>query len=165
MGYIDKNLTDGETVLYETRLHWIVMVRSIVMACLLVAVAGFLFFYAQTNASLDANSLHLLEAAGGVCLVAALVVVLIGAARRNATEMAVTNHRVVIKLGLFGRRTIEMMLSKVESIEVKESTSGRVLGYGTIVVIGSGGTLEPFQQMAHPLQFRSAVQQQIEELP
>jgi uncharacterized membrane protein YdbT with pleckstrin-like domain len=79
--------------------------------------------------------------------------------------MAVTNHRVVIKLGLFGRRTIEMMLSKVESIEVKESTSGRVFGYGTIVVIGSGGTLEPFQKMAHPLQFRSAVQQQIEKLP
>jgi hypothetical protein len=79
LGYIDKNLTDGETVLYETRLHWIVMVRSIVVACVLVAVAAFLFFYAQTNASLDANSLHLLEAAGGICLIAAVVVILIGA--------------------------------------------------------------------------------------
>jgi len=165
MGYIDKNLTDGETVLYETRLHWIVMVRAIVVACVLVAVAGFLFFYAQTNASLDVNTLHLLEAAGAIALVAAIIVVLVGAARRNATEMAVTNHRVVIKLGLVGRRTIEMILNKVESIEVKESTLGRVLGYGTIVVIGSGGTLEPFQRVAHPLQFRSAVQQQIEKLP
>jgi uncharacterized membrane protein YdbT with pleckstrin-like domain len=165
MGYIDKNLTDGETVLYETRLHWIVMVRSIVTACILVAVGGFIFYYAQTNASLDAGTLHLLEAAGGVCVIAAVVLILIGAARRNATEMAVTNHRVIIKLGLFGRRTIEMMLNKVESIEVKESTSGRMLGYGTIVVIGSGGTLEPFQRVAHPLQFRSAVQQQIGKLP
>ena len=165
MGYIDKNLTPGENVLYETRLHWIVMVRSIVMACVLVAVGGFLFYYAQTNASLDANTLHLLEAAGGICLIAAVAVIVIGAARRNATEMAVTNHRVVIKLGLFARRTIEMMLNKVESIEVKESTAGRMLGYGTIVVIGSGGTLEPFPRVAHPLQFRSAVQQQIEKLP
>jgi uncharacterized membrane protein YdbT with pleckstrin-like domain len=79
--------------------------------------------------------------------------------------MAVTNHRVVIKLGLIGRRTIEMILNKVESIEVKESTLGRMLGYGTILVIGSGGTLEPFQRVAHPIQFRSAVQQQIEKLP
>jgi len=47
MGYIDKNLTAGETVLYETRLHWIVMVRSIVVACVLVVAAGFVFYYAQ----------------------------------------------------------------------------------------------------------------------
>jgi hypothetical protein len=165
MGYIDRNLTDGEAVIYKTRLHWIVMVRSIVLACVIVVVAGFLFYYAQTHASLDANTLHLLDAAGAVCLIAAVLTVLIGALRRNATEMAVTNHRVVIKLGLVGRRTIEMILNKVESIEVKESTLGRVLGYGTIVVIGSGGTLEPFQRVAHPLQFRSAVQRQIEKLP
>jgi hypothetical protein len=165
MGYIDKNLTAGETVLYETRLHWIVMVRSIVVACVLVVAAGFVFYYAQTNASLDANTLHLLEGAGGLFLMAAIIQFVLGAVRRNATEMAVTNHRVVIKLGLVGRRTIEMILNKVESIEVKESTLGRMLGYGTIVVIGTGGTLEPFQRVAHPLQFRSAVQQQIEKLP
>jgi uncharacterized membrane protein YdbT with pleckstrin-like domain len=165
MGYIDKNLNAGETVLYETRLHWIVMVRSILLACVLVVLAGFVFYYPQTNASLDANTLHLLQGAGALFLVAALIVILIGTARRNATEMAVTNHRVVIKLGLIGRRTIEMILNKVESIEVKESTLGRMLGYGTILVIGSGGTLEPFQRVAHPIQFRSAVQQQIEKLP
>jgi uncharacterized membrane protein YdbT with pleckstrin-like domain len=164
MGYIDSNLTAGETVIYETRLHWIVMVRSLMLACVLIAVGGFLFYAAETNGSLDPKTPQLLEVAGGVCLIAALVVVVIGAVRRNATEMAVTNHRVVIKLGLVGRRTIEMILNKVESIEVKESSLGRVLGYGTIIVIGSGGTLEPFQRMAHPLQFRSAVQQQIEKL-
>jgi hypothetical protein len=165
MGYIDRNLTDGETVIYETRLHWIVMVRPIVLACVLVVIAGFVFYYPQINASLDAKTLHLLEGAGGLFLIAALISVIIGALRRNATEMAVTNHRVVIKLGIVGRRTIEMILNKVESIEVKESALGRMLGYGTIIVIGTGGTLEPFQRVAHPLQFRSAVQQQIEKLP
>ncbi len=164
MSYIDHNLTAGETVVYNTRLHWVVMLRSIVTACVLVALAAFLFYYAQTNGSLDSNTLHLLDGAGAVCLVAALVAVFVGAARRNATEMAVTNHRVVIKVGLVGRRTVEMMLSKVESIEVKESVFGRMLGYGTIVVIGTGGTPEPFPRVAHPLQFRSAVQQQIEKL-
>jgi uncharacterized membrane protein YdbT with pleckstrin-like domain len=86
----------------------------------------------------------------------------VGLARRNATEMAVTNHRVVVKTGLAGRRTIEMLLNKVESIEVNETALGRTLGYGTIVIIGTGGTPEPFHKMAHPLEFRSQVQQQIE---
>ena len=57
-----------------------------------------------------------------------------------------------------------MLLNKVESIEVSEPAFGRMLGYGTIVVIGTGGTPEPFQKVAHPLEFRSQVQQQIEKL-
>jgi uncharacterized membrane protein YdbT with pleckstrin-like domain len=79
--------------------------------------------------------------------------------------MAVTTRRVVIKSGLASRKTIEMLLNKVESIEVSETTFGRMLGYGTITVIGSGGTLEPFREMAHPLAFRSQVQQQIQKPP
>jgi uncharacterized membrane protein YdbT with pleckstrin-like domain len=78
--------------------------------------------------------------------------------------MAVTSRRVVIKTGLTSRKTIEMLLNKVESIEVNETTFGRILGYGAIVVIGTGGTTEPFQKIAHPLEFRSQVQQQIEKL-
>jgi uncharacterized membrane protein YdbT with pleckstrin-like domain len=93
-----------------------------------------------------------------------MVVILMGMVRRNATEMAVTNRRVVIKKGLTSRKTVEMLLNKVESIEVIETTFGRMLGYGAIVVIGTGGTTEPFHKVAHPLEFRSQVQRQIEKL-
>jgi len=97
-------------------------------------------------------------------LVCGVVAIVTGMVRRNATEMAVTNRRVVIKTGLVSRKTIEMLLNKVESIEVNETAFGRMLGYGTIVVIGTGGTPEPFHKVAHPLKFRSEVQQQIEKL-
>jgi uncharacterized membrane protein YdbT with pleckstrin-like domain len=106
-----------------------------------------------------------MEGGAAILLISGLVVILAGLVRRNATEMAVTNRRVVIKTGLASRKTIEMLLNKVESIEVSETTVGRMLGYGTIVVIGTGGTPEPFHKVAHPLQFRSQVQQQIEKLP
>ncbi|MGC1258658.1 MAG: PH domain-containing protein, partial [Candidatus Acidiferrales bacterium] len=112
----------------------------------------------------EPTDLHLIEAGGVALLVCGLVVILIGVTRRNATEMAVTNHRVVIKRGLLSRKTIEMLLNKVESIEISETAVGRMLGYGTIVIIGTGGTSEPFHNMAHPLEFRSQVQQQIEQL-
>ncbi len=68
------------------------------------------------------------------------------------------------KTGLASRKTIEMLLNKVESIEVSETTAGRILGYGTVVVIGTGGTSEPFHKVAHPLEFRNRVQHQIEKL-
>src|SRR4029077_14793819 len=102
---------------------------------------------------------------GMALLVCGAVAILMGMVRRNATEMAATNRRAVIKKGLASRKTIAMLLNKVESIEVRETAYGRMRGYGTIVVIGTGGTPEPFHKVAHPLQFRSHVQQQIEKLP
>ena len=105
-----------------------------------------------------------MEGGAVVLFITGIIVILVGTVRRNATEMAVTNRRVVIKTGLASRKTIEMMLNKVESIEVSETAFGRMLGYGTIAVIGTGGTLEPFHNIARPLEFRSQVQQQVEKL-
>jgi hypothetical protein len=164
MSYVTSNMVPGETLVYETRLHWIVMLGHLIVGCLLLGIPGALLItYALSHASMDSTDLHVMEAGGAALLAAGLIVILIGVTRRNATEMAVTNHRVVIKKGLLSRKTIEMLLNKVESIEISETAVGRMLGYGTIVIIGTGGTSEPFHKMAHPLEFRSHVQHQIEQ--
>jgi uncharacterized membrane protein YdbT with pleckstrin-like domain len=90
--------------------------------------------------------------------VAAIVVIGIAWLRRRSSEFAVTNKRVIIKLGVLTTRSIELLLSKVEGIAVEQSFSGRILGYGGIVVTGSGGTKEPFEGIQSPLDFRQAVQ-------
>lgn len=164
MRYVDRNLSPGETVIYETRLHWIVMLRAILQATVTVLLAFGVLYYALTTSGIPDDQLHLMEGGAAVLFVVAVILLMAGATRRNATEIAVTNHRVIIKVGLVGRRTIEMLLSKIESIEVQETALGRMLGYGSIVVIGTGGTPEPFHRVAHPLEFRSMVQQQIERL-
>jgi len=162
MRYIDRNLTAGETVVYETRLHWIVMLRSIIQAVIAVLLAGGILYYAVSSTAAPDDQMHLMEGGAAVLVVIAVILLVAGATRRNATEMAVTNHRVIVKVGLVGRRTVELLLSKIESIEVQETGLGRMLGYGTIVLVGTGGTPEPFNRVAHPLEFRSKVQQQIE---
>jgi uncharacterized membrane protein YdbT with pleckstrin-like domain len=81
---------------------------------------------------------------------------------RNATEMAVTHKRVVVKVGLLRKRTIELFLSKVESVAVEQGLLGRMLGYGSIVVRDTGGTAEPFRNVRSRLEFRREVQQQSE---
>ena len=164
MSYIDATLVPGEEVVYQTRLHWVVMLGHILFSLVLVIAGAGLFVYLRMQTGLDMNLVRILIGFAALLAIVGVAAFIIGMARRNATEMAVTTRRVVIKTGLAARKTIEMLLNKVESIEVSETTGGRMLGYGTIVIIGTGGTSEPFHKIAHPLQFRSQVQLQIEKL-
>lgn len=74
-------------------------------------------------------------------------------------EFAITNKRVIIKTGLISRKTFEMNHSKIESVNVDQGILGRILDYGTIRIIGSGGTRESFPQISHPLVFRKKFQE------
>lgn len=164
MSYVKRHLIPGEELIYETRLHWVVMLGHLLLACLLGAGGIALLYYAFTQGDAGGSLLPAMRYAGWGLLVLALIVVIMGMVRRNATEMAVTNRRVVIKVGLMARKTIEMLLGKVETVEVTEPLMGRMLGYGSILIIGTGGTSEPFHKLARPEEFRSRVQQQIEKL-
>ena len=77
--------------------------------------------------------------------------------RRWTTELAVTNRRVIYKRGFISRHTIEMNMDKVESVDVDQTILGRMMGYGNIVVRGTGSGLEPMRDIADPLTFRNHV--------
>ena len=79
--------------------------------------------------------------------------------RMLTSEFAITNKRIIIKVGLISRRTLEMNLNKIESVNVDQGILGRILGYGTIVVIGTGGTREPFPAISNPIEFRKRFQE------
>lgn len=150
MSYVTKNLIAGETLVYATGVHWSVLFWPVVIAILFAA--GAITCLLQK----DPNFLY----AGAALLVVALVIIVVATVRRNATEIAVTNRRVIIKTGLTNRRSLEIMLPKVESIGITESFMGRMLGYGTVIIHGTGGTPEPFDKIARPNQFRMHVQEQ-----
>jgi Bacterial PH domain len=164
MRYIEASLIPGETVVYQTRLHWIVMLRHLLLGALLLAGSGALLSYLLNQPRSENAGEHLAEGGAVALLVGGIAAIVAGVVRRSATEMAVTTRRVVVKQGLVGRKTIELLLNKIETIEVREPMLGRMFGYGSITVVGTGGTSEPFHKIAHPLQFRSEVQQQLERL-
>ena len=78
---------------------------------------------------------------------------------RWTSEFAITNKRVIIKIGWISRKTVELNLSKIESVNVDQSFWGRILGYGDIRLIGTGGTREVFVKLANPLEFRRKFQE------
>ncbi|HXW61766.1 MAG TPA: PH domain-containing protein [Candidatus Acidoferrales bacterium] len=153
MSYVKKNLVAGESLVYETGVHWSVLCGPVVTA-LLIGAGAILCFLQK-----DPNFLYV----GAALVVVAAAVVAVAMVKRNATEIAVTNRRVIIKTGLAHRRSIEIMLPKVESIGITEPFLGRVLGYGTVVVRGTGGTPEPFNKIARPVEFRKHVHEQADQ--
>lgn len=161
MSYAEKHLIAGETVQYQTKLHWIVMLgHAGLMAFFILAGIALLVFSWNIRHSAESHSSILIWLALAAFLVAAILLG-IGLIKRGATVMVITNKRVIVKTGLASRRTIELLLSRIESIAVEEPAMGRMLGYGTVVIRGTGGTPEVFEKIAHPLEFREQVQSQI----
>jgi uncharacterized membrane protein YdbT with pleckstrin-like domain len=159
VGYIERNLVPGETVLYRTGCHWIVMFWPL-LGGLVLGFFGFALFAGGWLATRKGSSYQGVIVEGAIALVAAVALIGGGIIRRAATEVAVSNRRVLIKRGFFSRRSIEVLLPKVESIGVDESVFGRMLGYGTVIVRGTGGTFETFDKIAYPNELRRQVQQQ-----
>lgn len=146
MSYITRHLLPGETVRYRTRLHWKLYVGPLLLVLLVLL----------PLAILALSTVHPWLAI--VPAVLALVLLLIAFVRRRSSEFAVTNKRVILKLGVLSTRSVELLLPKVEGIAVTQSLAGRLFGFGGIVVTGSGGTQEPFAGIQAPLEFRQAVQ-------
>jgi len=163
LGYVEKLLIPGETVQYQTKLHWIVMLGHVASAAVLELLA-ITFLIASLSSSGGAKAVpprSTMHLGVLICFFAGATLFYIGLLKRNATEMAVTNKRVIVKSGLADRRTTEILLSRIESVVVDEPAMGRILGYGTVIVRGTGGTPEVFEKIYHPLKFREQVQSQI----
>ena len=141
MGYVEKNLLANEQVTYRAKLHWIIYALPAIvwLVAILVAIGG-----------------------GGI---ASAVVGAIGLIlwlppwiKSISSEFAITNKRVLIKVGLVRRHSLELLLQKIEGIGVDQTITGRILGFGTITVSGVGGTKEAFRMISNPLEFRRQVQ-------
>ncbi len=139
--YVDDNLLPTETVLYRAhRSLWPLSSFGLLGIALLVVV-GFGIAYFPSNA------LWFLVGLALICF--AWVWIL-----RATTEFAVTDRRIIAKSGLVARKTVEMFLDKVESLNVDQTIAGRIFNYGTITVRGTGSTEEPFKNISGPMALR-----------
>jgi uncharacterized membrane protein YdbT with pleckstrin-like domain len=167
MRYVERHLMEGESVAYATGLHWIVLAGPLLLT-LVFGVPGIALLVLSvskqsggTGSQFSIGS-QFTMIGGAALLVLAIVILARGILMRSAVQMAVTNKRVIARVGVFTRRTVDLLLSRVESVGVQESVMGRMLGYGTVVLRGTGGTPESFDTIASPLEFRTQVQQQID---
>lgn len=149
--YIDEILQPGEKVLYSTNAHWIFYFPAIVAWIVALVL---LILSRQTTA----DGLVMLCLIGSALVaLAALFWTVKGWFHRFTTETDVTNLRVVHKTGFIKRRTFEMALDKVESVDVDQTILGRILNYGDVTIRGVGEGIETIRTIASPLAFRSSI--------
>jgi len=144
MSYIDKNLMDGETIIYRSQLHWIVFLWPVIWFVLAIFYTG-------------ADSVGL----GVFVFLVAILTAISSFINYSTSEFGITNKRVIAKVGFIRRNSLEVLLNKVEGIQVDQGMLGRMLNYGSITISGTGGTKDPFRKIVAPLEFRKKAQEQI----
>jgi uncharacterized membrane protein YdbT with pleckstrin-like domain len=149
--YIDDILQPGEKVLYSTNAHWIFYGPAIT-----AWIVALVLFVSSRETSIEGLILVYLSASA-VVAIGAIYWTVKAWFHRWTTETDVTNMRVVHKTGFIKRRTFEMSLDKVESVDVNQSILGRVLNYGNVTVRGVGEGVETIDTIAAPLEFRNHI--------
>lgn len=125
--YVQSSLMPGEKIVYEAKLSPYAMLPLLIMGLLLLVLYGL-----------------------------GLLLWLVAFWRYKNTELAVTNKRVIAKFGTKTIHTIELNLNKIEGIEVTQTTLGRLLNYGSLVIRGTGSMRQPIPGISNPLGFRQA---------
>lgn len=151
MSYVDDHLLANERVVYRARLHWIVYLRCIFVLLLAVGIGVLVYRRWGLQPGLIA---------GGILFVIGLAEAFARRLTVWTSEFAVTDKRLIIKTGIIRRHALELLLRQIEGIGVDQGIAGRLLGYGELTVIGTGGTRERFFTISDPLEFRRQVQGQ-----
>jgi membrane protein YdbS with pleckstrin-like domain len=156
MGYAEKNLAPGESILYKARYHW-VFYRFTIIVLVLSAALGVSALYARRAQAGDEVGRPLAYIAAAF-VVLALLAFLVRRFRASQDEFVVTNRRVIRKVGFYAREIQQAPLEKVQDISVKQGVFGRMLGYGTVIVeTASEKGMLVFPAIASPEGFRNAV--------
>jgi len=148
--YIESNLARDEKIILKAEVSWLSQFWYLVF--------GGLF-------TLSGLSMTITDGSPGVfSLVLGLFLLAVAAVHVLTTELALTNRRIIAKTGLIRRNTIELKVTRVESLEINQGILGRIFNFGSVIVKGTGGSSAPIPYINRPLQFREHVNNYLDEL-
>lgn len=146
MSYVSETLLPGEKLVWMGKVHWIVMMTGLIT----LGLAAYLTFSLYQGV------------VGFVLGIFGAISFAKGVIYYFTTELAITDRRVIAKFGFISRVTFELNLNRVTSLTVDQPILGRLLNYGSISVIGMGGSYAPIHNIIDPLKFRRLVLGEVE---
>ncbi|MGE4352011.1 MAG: PH domain-containing protein [Bdellovibrionales bacterium] len=157
--YVKRAMQPNEKVLYSAQLHWIIYKSGICFTLVGALIGHFTVPLVTIYTGPDVAS-YLTTPVRFV----SVALILLGAMqlffsyiRQISTELVITDQRVIAKHGYISTTSYELMLPKVEGATIDQSILGRLLGYGTLMVKGTGGGISPIDHVAKPYQFHSSL--------
>ncbi len=136
--------TTESNVIYFTRLHWIIFlgpVLGLIIACAL-------YYYIVQ-----------LRQVSTVLIVCALFWIVITWFTYYFSSITIKKKQVILRTGIIVRQTVDIPLSKIETIDIRQSILGSLLRYGALVITGTGGTRHLINFLHHPLTCRRYIEQ------
>jgi uncharacterized membrane protein YdbT with pleckstrin-like domain len=145
MSYIKANLNSGEKINNFTKPSIKPVIVQTVILLPVIFFSSYVIFEGATIASIIGTVLIV-----GLILVFEMIKIYV-------SEFAITNKRVISKLGLIRRDVEEMNLKSIESVNLKQSIIGRILNYGSIIISGRGSSQVTFKDIDDPVLIRKKI--------
>lgn len=149
--YITNSLEEGEQIVFQGHLHWTSVYQYIFSALLLVLMAIGLLAVGYYTSRQELYIVSILF------FIIAAIIYIIGRVVRTRSEFAVTNNRFIQKDGILNIKMTEIPLFKIETVNFYQSFGQRILGTGSIELVGSGGTFHRVNYIERPLLVRKTI--------
>lgn len=154
----NDNLISGEKVVFKAKYHWIILSFPMVLTFFGLCI-GFLSLISYTQR--QQNEIWPCFLCSALWLVVALYYTVMTIVANLTSDLTLTNRRVIIKSGVIRRRTQEIILTQIETIDLEQSPVGRFFDYGSIVITGTGGAKQNFKYIANASKLVKQIQSQI----
>ena len=156
MSYITSTLSKDEKIMVTPKLHWINYV--IVIMCLIFAIVCTVLYF-RLGEDIYPIFKIIYATPIAVFVFSAFIFVL----RIWLMEMAVTTKRVVFRAGIISVHTEELKISRIESVEIKQSIFGRIFDYGNLCFSGTGTGKVLFPNIENPRQIKAQLEDVIKD--
>jgi membrane protein YdbS with pleckstrin-like domain len=147
-------LRPHEKKFFETRSHWITVVKPFLLFLLSVALVVVVFFFVHS----PSGFLTIVRWISLILLVTAGLYFLYREWYRRRDIWVITNLRVIDEKGIFTLYTKESPLEKINNVSDYQNILGRMLNYGKIEIqtaAEDGATIYP--RVAKPRQLKDAI--------
>jgi catechol 2,3-dioxygenase len=152
MSYINHALQPGETLRYRGSTHWMLTHWMLYFPAILLLVVGLVILIVRWAAPQPYGLLVAIA-----CFVLGFVLAIRAWWIRWNTEIAVTDRRVIYVRGFFARKSIEVHMNQIESVDVDQSLLGRLFGYGDVTIHGTGNAYDPLRAVDRPIALRNEI--------
>lgn len=136
--------TDNNAEVYRAKLHWIIFLWPLILACMAMLLGIYV-------AELKMVALFFIGFA--------MVWFAMTWVNYAYSSLTIKNLQVIFRTGLLVRKTTDIPMSKIESIDIRQSVSGSILSYGSLVITGTGGTRHFMNYLDKPLTCRRYIEQ------
>ncbi|MCX5807387.1 MAG: PH domain-containing protein [Proteobacteria bacterium] len=143
MGYIEDKLTDGEHVVYRTKLHWATLLGPgtlIILAGLWIPSKG-----------LSALALLALGVIWGIFSSISL----------QNSEIGITNKRLLLRVGFPLRRSCDIPLETIQMVDIYQPSLGKFLNFGKIIIQSVARRRYAFRMIVSPIELRDELAKQV----